>query len=609
MLASSIRAWFWLHLISVAAIALQPSTPATLLGRYSNTSALVLAVFIVLTPVVFVAARWLSGRIDRLRLSPARAVALLIGASGLVAGCWLLNIGVTSSYIIVRLYLTFGLFTIIIWALSQMTLPAWVTRASMIAGVGILLLCVAVAARFPGLLWTDEGYMVTVARGFSSTGHLTPLYWQPAPVESFSLGYIGLSGWFSAFGVSLASGRLFIFALALFTLAIIYVTLRGVYSSMTALSVVILGAGAFLFHNYLRNDIIVALFLALAFYFYTLAERKQIQWLHLLVGLAVGLSLDGHPNAYRFSLGFGLAYVIEYALQLRQRRQFFIYWPLLYLAVGGAAGVGAYFFFYSLITSYFSSLAQSARFAFSFDKAWDVLVSQFNTALQTTPLLLGAALLGIVVALRRRTPFERLLLSVLGVSLLSIAILYGYTRSYYLVHNLTPMLLLAGGIFWALERHTRPALLAGVNLVLALATVMLVIGGLRSATAESYSRILAFAEPIRAVVPPDTVFVGVDPLYIPMYDYPRFIEMTGPSWAALHLGKPEAAIWEQLAPEAIAVVRDYPIPPFETMLAYIEAHDMKLTNCWIGEQIGRVDLYRINGTALQSDTCEAVGDG
>src|SRR5258706_4599438 len=98
-----------------------------------------------------------------------------------------------------------------------------------------------------------------------------------------------------------------------------------------------------------------------------------------IVGITVGLSLDGHPNAYRFSFGFGLAYMLEYGLQLIQRRRFFIYWPLLYLMLGGAVGVGAYYFFYSHITTSFSSYAQSARFAFSFDKAWDVLVEQFNT--------------------------------------------------------------------------------------------------------------------------------------------------------------------------------------------------------------------------------------
>jgi hypothetical protein len=55
--------------------------------------------------------------------------------------------------------------------------------------------------------------------------------------------------------------------------------------------------------------------------------------MHLVVGLLVGFSLDGHPNAYRFSLAFGTAYVFEYILVLSQGRRFVIYWPLVYLTI------------------------------------------------------------------------------------------------------------------------------------------------------------------------------------------------------------------------------------------------------------------------------------
>ena len=609
MISALIRSCLWIHLISLIAIALQPSTPATILGRYSRTSALILAIFVVLTPIVYLGTRWLAKRIDSIHLSQWQYVAVFVAGCGVVAACWLPNIGVTSSYIIVRLYLTFTLVVMLVWALMGLKLSSGWVRAGAIAGFGLLLILVVAATRFPGLLWTDEGYMVTVALGFTRTGHLTPLYWLPAQVESFSLNYMGLSLWFRLFGVDLFTGRLFIFVLALITLRLIYVTVRGIYSKTAAWSCVILGAGGFIFHNYLRTDIGVALFLSVAFYFYTLAQRKEVNWPHLWVGLAVGLSLDGHPNAYRFGMGFGLAYGIEYMLQLARQRRFFIYWPIVYLVIGGLTGVGAYFLFYSVITTYFTSVAQTAKFAFSFNKAWDVLIEQFNTALRTTPLLLGAALLGIVVAVRRHTAFDRLLVTVLVTSVASIAILYGYTRSYYLIHNIVPLVLLAGGLFWELERRSNTAVLGGINIALVVATCTLVVSGMRSATGQGYTNILAFADPIREVVPKDMVVVGVDPLYIPMYDYPHFVEMTGPSWAALRSGTPEPVVWEQINPEAIIVVRDYPIPPFATMLNYIDEHKLVLVHCWANDEIGRIDLYMKTGSALQSGQCEPVGEG
>jgi hypothetical protein len=533
MILTLIRSWFWLHIISLIAIALQPSTPAIILGRYSRTSALILTIFVVLSPIVYKITYWLVTHIHSIRLRHWQYVGILIVSSVIVSILWLFNIGGTSSYIIVRLYLTFILLTVVVWTLIELKLPSWWVRISSIVGLGMLFILAAAATRFPALLWTDEGYMVTVAVGFMRTGHLVPLYWLPAPLESFSLGYIGLSLWFSLFGVELFTGRLFIFVLALITLRLIYVTVRDLYSNTAAWSCVILAAGGLIFHNYLRTDIGVALFLSIAFYCFTFALRKAVSWPHLLVGLAVGLSLDGHPNAYRFGLGFGLAYLIEYALQLIRSRRFFIYWPLVYLILGGLAGVGAYFLFYSLITTYFASVTQAARFAFSFNTAWDILVEQVNNALRTTPLLLGAALIGIVVAARHRTPFDRLLLIVLVTSIMSIAILYGYTRSYYLIHNIVPLALLAAGVFWELERRSSTVVLTGINIVLVMVTCALVLSGMRSATGQGYTRILAFADRIREVVPKDAVVVGVDPLYIPMYDYPHFVEMTGPSWVAI----------------------------------------------------------------------------
>ena len=608
MLSSLIRCWFWAHLISLIAIILQPSVPATILGRYSSISIIILVLFLVLTPAAYWGTRWLVQRSSFIHLSQTQSISLFVICLGLAIACWLPNIGVTSSYIIIRLYITFVLFTCIIWALTQLRATSCLVSVNLIMGCALLAFLLIAATRFPSLLWTDEGYMVTVTMGWTRLGQLTPLYLQPAPVQSFSSIYMLQSLWFRVFGVSLFSGRIFIFLIALLVLGIVYLTVHGMYSSTAAWSAVILGAGAFLFQNYLRTDIGVAFFIALAFLLYILAERKRITWLHILVGITVGISMDGHPNAYRFGLGFGLAYIVEYALQLFQRRRFFIDWRVIYLMMGGLIGVGAYFFFYSHITTYFTSAAGAARFALSFDKAWDILVNQFNTALRTTPLLIGGALVGIVIAVRRHSSFDRLLLIVLVVSMLSIAILYGYTRTYYLIHNLVPLILLSAGAFWSLEQLSTKAITTGVNIGLAVVTCALVIGGMLSSEGQGYNRILTFADRIREVVPREASFVGVDPLYIPMYDYPHFIEMNGPAWVASRTGAAEADVWNQLSPDAVAVVRNYPIPPFPTMLTYISEHKLELVRCWTDDEIGEVDLYMKPAAMVVPKACGPVDE-
>lgn len=601
-----IRSWFYTHLISLFAIALQPSTPAVILGRYSRNSALLLGIFLGLTPVVYGLTRWLEKRADSLNLSKGQWALIGVGvALGLMA-CWLPNVGVTSSYIIVRLCLSYVLLSVIVMALLRAQLPVWLERLSILAVIAVVGLMALATTRIPGLLWTDEGYMLTVSMGYTRTGLMTPLYWQPANVQSASLGYIGLATWFNLFGISFEIGRLYVFTVALVTLALVWLTLKNAYSASVAWAGVLLGGGAFLFHNTLRTDTGVALMLAMAFCLFTVAQsRKHPAW-HVLVGLAVAWSMDGHPNAYRFSLGFGLAYIIEYALQLKARRRFFIYWPIIGLMIGGVVGVGSYYWFYASQSAYFAQVAQSAGFAFAWDKVGEILLEQFNVALRMTPLLLGGAVIGVIIAGRRRSALDRLLLSVLFVSLFSIALLYGYSRTYYMIHNIVPMLLLTGGALWHLQQQTSRVVLAGVNIALVGASLALIVSALN--VNQGYNGILKFADRIREVVPQEMVFVGVDPLYIRMYDYPNFVDMTGPSWASLYSDLTEPEVWTQLSPEAVAVVRDYPIPPFDTMLTYIEDNGLQRVHCWTDDQIGQVDLYMKTGDALPENACSPVDE-
>ncbi len=608
MTSNWIRSWFGLHLVSLAAILLQPSTPALILGRYSRTSALILGAFLVASPLVWAGTRWLAGRVDRLTLKTWQYAAVSLTASGLLFGLWAAPIGQTSSYLIVRLYLTFILFTALIWALQHLVFPAWTANLPWLLGVGACALLLILSTRFPGLLWTDEGFMLSGALGFVHKGYPQVSLFEPARLEGYSLAYMGLGGWLSVFGVSVGSGRTFIFVLGLVSLAFSYAAVRNAYSSFTAWLAVILGAFALLINNYLRADIGVAVALAIAFCCFALAQKKGWDWPHLLVGFAVGFGLDGHPNAYRFGLAFGIAYLLDYGLLVRERRRFFVYRPFFYLVAGGLMGFGAYFALYATITERFLIYARAPFWSFDLLAAPAVLLEQFNSALRLAPALFGAAALGVVVALRRRNALDRLLLVVVVVSPLTLAVLYSYYRDYYLVHLLPTLVLLAAGLFWELEkaipRHAQGAfVLAATLLCLGLLTQ-----ALGAAGSQSYAQALAVADRLREIVPRESVLVGIDPFYSRLYDYPTFIDVNTGVVFGQQVGIDERAAWEQIAPTAVAVVHGYPIPPPPALLDYIDARALTLVRCWSTDRLGRVELYmeEIPDGVVVSSTCEVL---
>src|SRR5258708_17449589 len=77
-----IQLWFWLHLVSLFALILQTSTPAQYFGKYSKTAMLIIGAFVVTTPLVLLASRWLqraSARFDMsAKLNPALAAIIYI---------------------------------------------------------------------------------------------------------------------------------------------------------------------------------------------------------------------------------------------------------------------------------------------------------------------------------------------------------------------------------------------------------------------------------------------------------------------------------------------------------------------------------------------------
>lgn len=595
------KGWFWFHLACVTILALQTSTPPTILGRYSVKAVVILAAFVVILPLLWFGADRLSALLAHFRRLPQWIHGAIFAiCASLLFLAWAFHIGPTRSYAVVRLYLTTIIFTAAAISLQQLTLPHWFARLPPLIGIATLTLLFLLTPFYPDLKWTDEGYVASVGWGYAATGKPVVLIHYPLTSETLSTMFRLLGIWFKAFGLSLTSARVFTLALTTLALAITLRPLQSVFGKAAAWGDILLGAFSFASINYLYSDAEVPLFMATAIALYVMAQRSSRPWLHFFVGLAVSLSVDGHPVAYRFGLMFASAYAVEWVLLLRQHRRWLVDKRFLYLVLGGLVGLGAYITFYRITTARFDEVSSQSPFFFhSLSETLRILRDQLDNALQDAPLLLGFILVGAAAAMKRNQPLDRLLLfSVFG-SALVLATLYERNRQYYLVHSIIPMVWLAAGGLAMLGSHLqsdhRSRVIAGLVIPLTIASVGMMYDKIAYREAQSYRPALQVAREIRGFVPQDHVFVGIDPFFFEMADYPAFMDITVAHMWAENQAEPltELEAWHALAPDAVAVVHNYPLAQHvETLMAYIDAQpDLQRVKCWHVQRLGQVDLY------------------
>ena len=598
----------WFHSIALAAVFLQPSTPATILGRYSRTAFVILLILLLSLPVTVGASRWITRRMQLRRLTvPPKLrpfVWAVTGALAFVFGGT--TASATDSYIVLSLYLLFGLFTAFVWTLVQgfdrRGSVTWLGASEKLAAVVVAASCLillGLATRYPGQLWTDEGYNTSLALSIARNGEvavpifrLTPeLY---GPIYSLVYAVIGFA--YQLFGISLSVGRAVIFCIGLISLFCIYRACVEFYSAAAARVAVVLAAFPLLVINYLRADVEVALWLSLAIWAFAKASQTKQQRWHLVVGLVVGFSLDGHPNAYRFIGAFAAAYLLDYLVKAWKRRMLRVQHPVFLLSVGLALGLFGYIALYSVLApdAFFSRL-NSTGVGLNFGAVGTELATQFSDLLRNAPLLFTAAVFGVALVVRRRTALGRLSITVLVISTLWLSIGYGYYRTYYLAHSIPLYIVLAASAFDYLHRRFEPSRASFyLNLLLIFAVVTSFgwlyakVGANRS---QDYSHAVDIARQIRAYLSPEETFIGADPLYFGMHDYPHFVEFNSGVYMASRDGIPEQQVWERLDPAAIAIIQDYPIAPPASLLTYMSTNGFTLLRCWESDRIGRVDLY------------------
>ncbi len=613
-----VKAWLWLHVLALLAITLQKSTPVAVLGQYSKRSFAILVFFAITLPVMWVVTRWLVRHMDRIGL-PQRAYGLLFAAcAASLLGEWALHVGPTRSYVIVRLYISLVIFSVGLWSLRHLALPNWGKTIARLIGIASIAVLFILSLHFPGLRWTDEGYAANAAWESAHTGKTTVSMYQPSKLETLSSMYRALGVWFEPFGVSLQAARAFTYTMALVALAITFAAALTIAHETAVWAAGIVTLFSFVPINYLYQNIEVTVLLAVGYALFIAAERSGKTWLHLLVGLAVGFSVDGHPIAYGFGVAFGVAYMLEWALVIIRERRRVLYWPLLYLAIGGVVGSALFIGLYQVVGSslYSDYASESPFFLQSPSSAFRLLRDQIDSALIYIPLLVGLGLFGAVTVSRQDNRLVRLLLISLVVPLVVLAVLYDHNRQYYLLHLLVPLMLLAALGLHKLRASYPPERQATIMLGIVVMVTAASVGGLLDVyahrSAQDYGPALRVAQAVRALIPRDAKLVGIDPFYFELSDYDHFMDITAPvhnnGFTPEELASGQA--WETVTPDAVVVVYSYPlVSEVNALVAYVKSQpDLQRVRCWTVERLGQVDLFVRAGMfdITANDACQPL---
>ncbi len=331
----------------------------------------------------------------------------------------------------------------------------------------LVLIALATVSFYPAMYHTDEALIFSMGRNLLETGHNgTPIYRHSYPLDDGRGGLWtwGLAAWLEIFGLSFTAGRLHFLVLGLVMVGLTAWTVRQMYGKTSALFTVIPGIFVATALNFLRYDMPCALWLALALVFFSVGQRRDGWWWHLLTGAAAGLCVDSAPIGSCFGLGFALFYLWQYIGYVRSTRRW-LWLPFWGLIAGGLAAL----LIYALTragTSYPSSsgstLSMLSRYVTIISDSLATgrfleMARQFLTTwLTSQPLFFGLVVLGTVTALRKRTVFDRLLLVLLVTWTTVMIFAFHYFPVLYLVHSLPITLALAAraltdGVPWLLN--------------------------------------------------------------------------------------------------------------------------------------------------------------
>jgi hypothetical protein len=225
---------------------------------------------------------------------------------------------------------------------------------------------------------------------------------------------------------------------------------------------------------------------------------------------------------------------------------------------------------------------------------------------------MGVAYLGMVSSCRSPRLFDLLLVFVFITNTIIFSLVNaGYYRRYYVLHSTPLYALFAANLISKFETELRantktltvPLAKALIITLVAAASFRSLFTAFRHDIGYESARIVA--SDLRKVVPTSEQFVGIDPFYSVMSDYPGFIELNAGTLLSIQDKISEEAAWDRIAPTSAVIVPDYPIKPMLAYSTYIKDHHFQLVRCWTAPIIGHVMLYMetIPSGITPSDQC------
>ena len=291
-----------------------------------------------------------------------------------------------------------------------------------------------------------------------------------------SMHFVPLGALLDTTGESFFTGRYFYWLAMIVVAPVTCLTARQLYGRTAGWFAMAIALLVPILHNYLRYDAFVMVWLTIGIYWYVTATTRAQTWRYLLAGFFIGLTIEAHPLALRFSVAFILIAAASNLLTIVRSRKALPERRLLYLTAGMIVAAVAYVSYHALLyRGNPLDLIAVARSSYNSEtgmyygpdnlfKPVAILFSYIEYYVRYHPMqfvlyLLGLVWMGCRTASRQLSRPEGELLAVYCISLILYVLVSPKPSQFYFVNDLGMLILftsaLLGSAGHVVTRHLR----------------------------------------------------------------------------------------------------------------------------------------------------------
>ena len=440
------------------------------------------------------------------------------------------------------------------------------------------------------MVWIDEGFHMSAAAGMLAGKNIAPanMFFPQdiiiPPWRGFAFGIYKL--WAGIFGLGLLQMRAMAYLFGLLALLLLYFTIRLWYDQRTALVGVSLSSLTWLLmmSTLGRTDSLPMFAVSLTLYTHVYATRHKQLWLHAVVGLLAGLSLETHFAVAPLIFVWSAYYAIDYVIRVITNRRILQSAPLWPFIAGLLPILIAYVIVHIYLLPYpagfFDTIARFApkhSFILSQIRRSGIRFNQYWGEAPFEPVLI---IVSTVAAILRRQESDRHWLSLFGLGVLGYTLLGSDPQIHHTIYGL-PIWLAGLGPLITRGWSRDPSSLSPARLGAFIVIVCLVMNStvqelvIDSASREFFdAEYSTVADVIRQYTHPGVAIV-TPPIYIPyLIDQTHVFlhsQYPGVQRGPFLAGKEPNYYWQTILLETWPAVRiEQPIKYFEELRIQIE---------------------------------------